>query len=73
MSKIKERRIWYFTCEKCGANHRQSHKKKKAKDAVCRNCRRNYVNPNQAKLFEEEIKAPKVDKGVQERMEWVHN
>ena len=52
MSKIKERRIWYFTCEKCGAARRQSHRKFKAKEATCRKCRRTVINPNQLKLFE---------------------
>lgn len=51
MSKVKERRVWYFTCDRCGVARRQSHKKKKAKESVCQKCRRHTPNPNQSTLF----------------------
>jgi hypothetical protein len=52
MSKIKERRVWFFTCDKCGSERRQSHRKYKAKEAICRSCRKKIINPNQPRLFE---------------------
>lgn len=53
MSKIKERRVWYFTCDVCKKKRRQSHKKHTATDALCRECRRSAVAPNQTALFNE--------------------
>lgn len=51
MSKIKERRLWRFTCDKCGKANRQSHRKYKAKEAICQSCRRQEPNSNQPNLF----------------------
>ena len=52
--QFKERRIWYFTCEKCGKAHRQSHRKKNAQVHICRKCRGVEVAENQLKIFEEQ-------------------
>ena len=51
MSKLKERRVWKYTCDKCGKSNRQANRKQKARDAICRTCRRIVSNPNQTKLF----------------------
>jgi hypothetical protein len=49
-SKIKERRLWYFTCQ-CGRKA-QSHKKKNAKNEQCAICRSRHVPENQRSLFD---------------------
>ncbi len=53
MKEFKERRIWYFSCSKCGKNHRQSHRKKNAKIQLCLKCRKNEVPENQLSIFNE--------------------
>ena len=53
--QFNERRIWYFTCDKCGKTHRQSHRKKNARDRICLRCRMMQVPENQPALFDEEI------------------
>lgn len=49
--QFNERRIWYFTCDKCGKTHRQSHKKKNARNHICMKCRKLEVPENQPPLF----------------------
>jgi hypothetical protein len=49
---IEERRIWYFTCGKCGKDHRSSHKRINARRRICAKCRRAVVPENQARLFQ---------------------
>lgn len=51
MKKITERRLYFFTCTLCGKKKRQSFRKAKASDGVCGRCKREAVDPNQAKLF----------------------
>lgn len=54
MKDIKERRIFFFECVKCGAKRRCSFKKHRAELQLCRNCRRGTdINPNQTSLFGE--------------------
>jgi len=60
-TQFKERRIWYFTCERCGKSHRQSHKKKNAQSYICRNCRKNVVPENQQSLFSKDEEVPKCE------------
>lgn len=48
----KERRIWYFQCKGCGKKRRQSHKKKIAREAICRDCRRINAEPKYPGLFD---------------------
>ena len=52
MRQYIERRIYYFTCSSCGHENRQTLKRRKAKQAICRKCKRNYVDPNQQSLFQ---------------------
>lgn len=54
MPKLKERRIWFYTCAVCGKARRQSHKKQKARDAICKVCKKNEVPENQQSLFDNE-------------------
>jgi len=54
MKDIKERRIFFFECIKCGAKRRCSFKKHRAELQTCRNCSRGMdINPNQKSLFGE--------------------
>jgi hypothetical protein len=55
MPKLKERRIWFYTCTVCGKARRQSHKKQKARDAICKVCLKAKVPDNQASLFDNSI------------------
>jgi len=45
-----ERRIYFFVCAKCGKEDRRTYKRKKQREAICRNCRRED-DPNQMNLF----------------------
>lgn len=47
----KERRLYFYTCSKCGGTNRCSFKRAKAKKAVCRKCKRLAINKNQIPLF----------------------
>lgn len=49
--QYKERHVYYFKCEKCGTQNRQSLKRARAKNGVCRSCKFKQVNPNQIPLF----------------------
>ena len=51
MKKFKERRLYYFTCAKCG--HRATtFKRRRVRAEICRNCRHvETVDPNQGSLF----------------------
>lgn len=51
MKIYRERHVYFFTCEGCGVENRQSFKRKKARDGKCRNCRRNHVNKDQLPIF----------------------
>jgi len=48
---IEERKIWYFSCGKCGKDHRSSHKRINARRRICAKCRRAVVPENQAMLL----------------------
>lgn len=45
----KERRLYFFKCEKCGNPRAQSFHRRRVKGALCRNCRggRNRIPENQ--------------------------
>lgn len=47
------RKIYFFTCEKCGNNRRQSFRRSKAEVGLCRKCRQAalLVHKNQGSLF----------------------
>lgn len=47
------RKIYFFTCEKCGHIKRQSFRKNKAEVGLCRNCRQAtlLIHKNQGNLF----------------------
>lgn len=47
----KERRLYFYTCSKCGSENRCSFKRTKARKGICRKCRKNAVNENQIPLF----------------------
>lgn len=48
----KERRVYFFTCEQCGKGDRQTFKRSKAKNKLCRSCRKGpQIDPNQQALF----------------------
>lgn len=56
-----ERRLWYFICSSCG--HRaQSHKRFKAINGECLNCRKFKIPENQPGLFEKENESICTDK-----------
>lgn len=46
----KERRVYFFHCDKCG-KLRQSYRRRRARNGVCRPCRKAYVDENQMTLF----------------------
>lgn len=52
MRKYKERRLYFYTCTKCGSTNRCSFKRAKAKHAICRKCRKQEVNKDQLAMFE---------------------
>lgn len=49
--KIKERRIWFYQCASCGKARRQSHKKAKARNAICQKCLKLKTPDGQESLF----------------------
>lgn len=58
-AEVKERRIFFFECVKCGAKRRCSFKKHRAELQVCRKCRRGTdINPNQTTLFGDQTLPP---------------
>lgn len=42
--QYKERRLYFFICEGCGAKNRQSFKRSKTKAGLCRKCLRKLKN-----------------------------
>ena len=54
--KIRERKVYFFQCAKCGKARRQTFRKSKAVDQLCRKCRVEAIrmareNINQMKLI----------------------
>lgn len=51
---LMSRKIYFFTCEKCGHSKRQSFRKSKAEVGLCRICRRAalLVHKDQGNLFD---------------------
>lgn len=49
---FKERRLWYFQCKGCGKKRRQSHKKKIAREALCKLCRKKNAATQYPGLFD---------------------
>jgi ribosomal protein L37AE/L43A len=49
----RERRLYQFTCSKCGKSRRQTLKRRKAKVTTCRTCARNAVDERQMTLIAE--------------------
>lgn len=47
------RKVYFFTCEKCGHTKRQSFRKSNANIGLCRVCRRNalLIHKDQGNLF----------------------
>jgi len=52
----KERRLYYYTCTKCGTRNRHSLKRRRAKHGLCRKCRgkQHESNKNQLSLFQQD-------------------
>ena len=48
---VKERRLYVFKCGKCGRPRAYSYKRRRAREKICRKCRRSEPNPNQQALF----------------------
>lgn len=44
--------MYYFTCTKCGKDKRQSVKELKARDGLCKKCRKLKQDDRQATLFD---------------------
>lgn len=51
IKKYKERRLYFYTCSKCGKENRCSFKRSKAKHAICRKCKKVELNKDQMPLF----------------------
>lgn len=51
--ELLSRKIYFFTCEKCGHHKRQSFRRSKAEVGLCRKCRQAalLVHKNQGSLF----------------------
>jgi hypothetical protein len=47
----KARLIYFFTCEKCHTENRQSFKVKRQRQKICRKCLHNIPDPNQMSLI----------------------
>lgn len=56
---LKERRLFFFTCDKCRAPRRHSMFLAKAKDKICKKCLTGHVDKNQIPLFDSAIEAVK--------------
>ena len=49
----RERRLYVFACVKCGRPKARSHKRSRARLALCRQCRKGVdENPNQVTIFD---------------------
>lgn len=48
---IRERRVYFFACQSCGKKRRQSFRRRKAREKLCRGCRRGAVPENQLALL----------------------
>lgn len=58
--QYKERRLYFFICEGCGAKNRQSFKRSKTKAGLCRKCLRKLKNQppkGQESLFQKQTSA----------------
>ena len=53
--KYTERRLYFFTCDKCGRINAQSFKRRKVKTGLCRPCRKHEVDKNQLSLIKEGV------------------